>query len=243
MVKRILSSPLFYTGLIASAVITANIATLIVPALISTTIMGVINGFGLAAVGYNVYNFDAFLYESSLSVLVALNALYPEDYPWWNEINNNVYLGSIPLENYGHTDRMIDELGIGAVLSVVQDFELYAHSLFTEPVTPENWAERNVAQLRLNTTDFLPPSLETLKQGVDFMTEHVMQGEKVYVHCKAGHGRSVITVVCYLMESENMTPDQAIQYVNERRIHNSLSNHTLINRIHEYHSAYVATAS
>ncbi len=50
-----------------------------------------------------------------------------------------------------------------------------------------------------------------------FHTEHVAQGNKVYVHCKAGRGRSTTLLLCYLIKEHNMTVEDAWAMVLEKR--------------------------
>ena len=39
-----------------------------------------------------------------------------------------------------------------------------------------------------------------LKKGVEFIEEMNLSENSVYVHCKAGRGRSTTLVACYLMK-------------------------------------------
>ena len=47
--------------------------------------------------------------------------------------------------------------------------------------------------------DHFEPSLESLEAAVKFIQEHKSRGEKVYVHCKAGHGRAASIALCWMM--------------------------------------------
>ena len=56
-------------------------------------------------------------------------------------------------------------------------------------------------QLQLATIDFNnAPSQEMLRKGVEFIEEMNVNQSTVYVHCKAGRGRSTTLVACYLMK-------------------------------------------
>lgn len=47
--------------------------------------------------------------------------------------------------------------------------------------------------------------------------EHIERGELVYVHCKAGRGRSTSLVLCYLIKHRGMAPLAALEFVQARR--------------------------
>lgn len=66
---------------------------------------------------------------------------------------------------------------------------------------PQEWAEWGVTQLQLSTVDFNnAPSQEMIRRGVAFIEEMNENEKTVYVHCKAGRGRSTTLVACYLMK-------------------------------------------
>jgi len=70
--------------------------------------------------------------------------------------------------------------------------------------TAQEWAEWGVTQLQLATIDFNnAPSQEMLQRGVGFIEKMNRNKESVYVHCKAGRGRSTTLVACYLMKVES----------------------------------------
>jgi protein-tyrosine phosphatase len=70
--------------------------------------------------------------------------------------------------------------------------------------------------LYLPTPDDYAPSLEQLYRAVEFITQEIAAGGKVYVHCGAGVGRAVITAAAYLI-STGMSADQALAAIRKRR--------------------------
>ena len=50
------------------------------------------------------------------------------------------------------------------------------------------------------TVDFQPPSLPCIQQGLDIIEQEKTSGQSVYVHCKAGKGRSAVVAACYLIK-------------------------------------------
>ena len=49
------------------------------------------------------------------------------------------------------------------------------------------------------TLDFHPPTLENLREGLKIITAARSNKHTVYIHCKAGKGRSAVMTTCYLM--------------------------------------------
>jgi atypical dual specificity phosphatase len=62
---------------------------------------------------------------------------------------------------------------------------------------------------------FAPP-LEDLHRGVAFIAEHASTG-RVYIHCKAGRGRSTTLLLCYFIEQAGMTPSTAFELIKRKR--------------------------
>ena len=49
------------------------------------------------------------------------------------------------------------------------------------------------------------------------MKEQEGAGKTVYVHCKAGKGRSASVVMCYLCQKHNVSPEEAFKMLKEKR--------------------------
>lgn len=130
---------------------------------------------------------------------------------WYNRIDRKVVLGALPLRSM--TPTLINEENIGGVITLNEDYETKLLMYSTE-----EWNMLGVKHLRLATPDFNnAPNLEKLHKGVDFIKEFDNSDSCVYVHCKAGRGRSATLVACYLMEVSQMTPEQAINVLKTKR--------------------------
>ena len=85
----------------------------------------------------------------------------------------------------------VPELAAEGVRAVVNTCEEYAGPT-------EAYEQAQIEQLRIPTVDFTPPTLEMVEQAVEFIKQQIAQGHTVYVHCKAGRGRSATVVACWL---------------------------------------------
>ena len=124
---------------------------------------------------------------------------------WWDWVDESVLIGALPSEN--HVLELKAE-GIGAVINTCNE---YAGPL-------AQYQQAGIEQLHIPTVDFTPPSLEDVRAGVAFIQRQIASGRKVYVHCKAGRGRSATIVICYLIR-KGLTPEEAQKLLLEKRPH------------------------
>ncbi len=71
--------------------------------------------------------------------------------------------------------------------------------------------------LWLPTRDHTAPSMRKLAMGVTAMREAITADEKIYVHCKNGHGRAPTMVAAYFIKERGMTVEEAIAYIKKKR--------------------------
>ncbi|KAK6173211.1 hypothetical protein SNE40_016705 [Patella caerulea] len=132
---------------------------------------------------------------------------------WYNRIDDTVVLGALPVKWI--SKQLIEEENIGGVISLNQEFELkrFVYTL-------EEWKQLSVTQLKIPTLDYIgAPSTADLKRGVDFILEHKKDQKSVYVHCKAGRTRSTTVVACYLMTVNNLSPEESLNFIKDKRPH------------------------
>ncbi|MEI6233332.1 MAG: dual specificity protein phosphatase family protein [Planctomycetota bacterium] len=124
---------------------------------------------------------------------------------WWDWIDNSVLLGALPFPS---DVSKLKALGIGAVVNTCDE---YAGSV-------TQYAAAGIEQCYIPTVDFTPPALADLETSVRFIHAQIAAGKKVYVHCKAGRGRSATVVACYLL-TRGHTPESAQRLMLEKRPH------------------------
>lgn len=123
---------------------------------------------------------------------------------WWDRIDEHVLIGALP------TEKIAGEIIAAGVTAVVNTCQEYAGPLST-------YAKSGVEQLHLPTIDFVPPSLEDVKRGVEFIDQQIAEGKQVYIHCKAGRARSATIVICWLIKAKDMTPTEAQLFLISKR--------------------------
>lgn len=141
----------------------------------------------------------------------------------WDRVDEHVILGAAPflrreLEALYHKER------VRGIVNMCREWDWH-----------RRWYSRNgFVQLHLPTIDFDTPAFEDCLAGAQFIHEHAQRGETVYVHCKAGRGRSTTVVLAYLVLYKHMTPLQADAHVRRARAHISSRWDTdSIRRVHE----------
>lgn len=66
--------------------------------------------------------------------------------------------------------------------------------------------------------DHQSPSTDQFLVGTSIIDQVINQGKTIYVHCKAGHGRSPTLVAAYFIRFKGMSPTEAISYVSSQRL-------------------------
>ena len=89
--------------------------------------------------------------------------------------------------------------------------------------------------LHLATIDNTPPSREDLIRGVDFITDEIATGGKIYVHCGVGVGRAPTLAAAYLI-STGLTPDDALRAISAVRpfVHLTVSQRAVLDEFARY---------
>jgi len=119
----------------------------------------------------------------------------------YSKITDHVYVGS---QHRTLGKLRLRTAGVTASINLREEFDDADKSFLFEDY------------LYIPVPDETPVTVEQLNQGIDFMKRMIEQGEKVYVHCASGVGRSVMLVVAYLM-NEGMSFELAFETVKNVR--------------------------
>lgn len=145
-----------------------------------------------------LYDVPAFLLVIIFKLLNnPLNSLF-------SEITEHCYLGCLPTPS---DVKKLDEVGIKNVVNMCAEY-------FGPRKTYKKY---QIKQLRLPTVDSTAPSLKTIEKAIAFMKEAYEKKEKIFVHCKSGMARSATVVLCHLIANENLSAEDALKLLKEKR--------------------------
>lgn len=120
----------------------------------------------------------------------------------YNYIDDGIFLGTNMCCQKHFDRRLIDDEGIMADISLEGE-------KINSPYGVDYYVWMPVV-------DKTAPTLAQLDFGVNALKKLVSMGEKVYVHCMFGHGRSPTLVAAYFI-AKGMTPIEAIDFVRSKR--------------------------
>ena len=147
---------------------------------------------------------------------------------WWDIIDEQMFLGgAMMFDDLARLQRQ----GVEAVVNLCAE-------------RPDNPRRLRVAQmdyLWLPVTDAQPPTVEQIVQGLAWIEQRVCAGQKVYIHCAAGMGRSVTLLACWYLYTGRMSVPQVLAFVKRRRPQTSLTRRQ-VRRIEEMATLLTHTA-
>lgn len=143
---------------------------------------------------------------------------------WTTKIDDTVIMGGAPFGFANIPERLHDQ-GVRGVVNLCAEYQ--------GPVG--KYKKLGLNQLWLPTVDHFEPSLNDIESAVKFIQMHEVQGGKVYVHCRAGHGRSAAVVYAWLLSKDpyNTDPKTLNEYLcTLRNVRKSLWKQENIRRFH-----------
>jgi atypical dual specificity phosphatase len=109
---------------------------------------------------------------------------------WMTDIDDTVVMGGAPIHLLNYPEILRRDYGVKGVINLCQEYR--------GPI--KEYKRLHIEELYLPTTDHFEPSVEDLIKAVYFIRKIQKRGKgKVYVHCKAGHGRSAAVVYAWLL--------------------------------------------
>jgi atypical dual specificity phosphatase len=144
---------------------------------------------------------------------------------WITVIDDTVIMGGAPFAFLGWPGRLRHQYGVHGVINMCDEYQ--------GPI--QDYERLGMAHLYLPTFDHFIPSIEHLEQAVGFLKKHKEEGKKVYVHCRAGHGRSAAAVFAWLLYNNPQVNRQELnqQFCHLRNVKSNLWKQPNIIEFHE----------
>ncbi|CAO3657932.1 unnamed protein product [Rhizopus stolonifer] len=149
--------------------------------------------------GANLFTWARFVVSLYYNKLAVNMFGFLTSWHWYNRIDENLILGALPTPS--QIKSLHRQEKVVAVINLCQEFPGYENV----------YKELKIEQIRLETPDFCIPTIETIQYGVQKMMgiEQKIKGASIYLHCKAGRGRSAAIAMCYLLTRYQLNPAQA----------------------------------
>lgn len=129
-------------------------------------------------------------------------------------IEPGLLLGALPLWRQD-VERLARDSRVSAVLNTCEEWEDHVGL----------YRELDVQYLRVPVVDFTVPTADELRAGARFIAEALARDRTVYVHCKAGRGRSTCMLLAYYALYRGISPAEAHKLIKAKRGHISKKFH------------------
>jgi atypical dual specificity phosphatase len=113
--------------------------------------------------------------------------------PWVTIIDDVVAMGGAPINSFfaHYPVKLATQYQVTGVINMCAEY--------AGPV--QAYQAWNISKLSLPVVDHFEPTVEQMWQAIDFIQKHATNHTKkrIYIHCRAGHGRSAAIVMAYLL--------------------------------------------
>jgi protein-tyrosine phosphatase len=122
----------------------------------------------------------------------------------FDKIDDKIYLGGIPRSE--DDVNVLKNLGVKNIISLNRKWELY--------FSGEEYKKNGITLHHFECVDCQPPTLANVR---DILAVVHDTRDPVYIHCRAGKGRSAAAVGCYLIETQKLSAENAYKFTKDRR--------------------------
>lgn len=150
----------------------------------------------------------------------------------YNEINfgkknheGKIFLGALPNRLTNDGEKLKKKEGISAVLSLNEQWERKPVGV-SLPYNSRSWGLQKGYYKKIEALDHKLLDTKALHEAADFIHKHISAGENVYIHCRAGVGRSAMAVAAYLIKYQGKTVKQACEIIKTSRPRSTIKNKT-----------------
>ena len=134
-----------------------------------------------------------------------------------------IYLGGMPLKsgalNIENRNDLItlQNMGVQAILSVVEGFENKSEGYIYTPITPNEWEDVNIKLCQIPIPDFGTVSLNKIHTCVEYIHWNIKNKRSVYTSCRVGRNRSNLVLMAYFVKYLKYTSQEAYDYIKFNR--------------------------
>eukprot|EP00527_Entomoneis_sp_CCMP2396_P006077 CAMPEP_0198141752 /NCGR_PEP_ID=MMETSP1443-20131203/4696_1 /TAXON_ID=186043 /ORGANISM="Entomoneis sp., Strain CCMP2396" /LENGTH=275 /DNA_ID=CAMNT_0043804581 /DNA_START=55 /DNA_END=882 /DNA_ORIENTATION=+ len=111
---------------------------------------------------------------------------------WITKLDDTVVMGGTPFGFAGLPEKLYQKYDVRGVINLCEEYD--------GPI--QKYKQLGMTELHLPTQDHYEPNLKDLRKAVDLIQKFEKEGKRVYVHCRAGNGRSAAAVFCYLLKKD-----------------------------------------
>jgi len=139
------------------------------------------------------------VYSVSLGYNVLRNAWDPENYRWYDVIDEHLILGAVPTQAI--VEQLVVDRRLGTVINLTKHFD----------GTSIDYQQLQVDHVRVEVLDFTRPSSEQTREILEVIQRTAARGKTTYVHCKAGRGRGAYIALWWMMRRNPTKTPQEVQ--------------------------------
>ncbi len=126
---------------------------------------------------------------------------------------SRLFLGAMPNKlDPLWKESFMDKEKIGAVLSVNEPWERTPQGL-SIPFAKEDWDLLGINYKEIDFKDHTLLDDRSLNEAADFINANMANGKNVYIHCRAGCGRSAMAIAAYLIKYQKKTAEEACEII------------------------------
>ncbi|MDP2434969.1 MAG: dual specificity protein phosphatase family protein, partial [archaeon] len=136
--------------------------------------------------------------------------------PWWSQITDEIYLGAMPF--LPGDVELLHQLGVRYVVNTCDEWR--------SPVDTYDYF--GIQHLYIPVIDASPPTMGDIVRAIDFLDRADPQA-KIFIHCRAGRGRSTTILMCYLMHRNKWSRTQTQDIIAaHRQISSNVCNRPIV---------------
>lgn len=128
----------------------------------------------------------------------------------FTEIDEIAYIGTMPDSQDSIKKQLAEKHKVRCIITLQEDYEIHP-SLFSKV------AEYGILHVHKPTPDWTPLTLQDIGYCVAIMLFCVEKKARVYIHCRAGVGRSGVIAVCYYCIRYKVSPEVAEKVIKSKR--------------------------